>query len=100
MTRQPATIVGCRAGHSGWRRSTSASFVRPRTEMSREVGMSAKSQIPASAAFEIVAWGAQFRDRIAIVVPASPQAIFQALHEVRLSDMKLAWWLGELRYLP
>ena len=38
-----------------------------------------------------IARGAQFRDRIAIVVKASPEAIFQALHEVALRDMKFAW---------
>jgi hypothetical protein len=56
--------------------------------------------IPNSPDFETLAGRAQFRDRIAIPVSASPDAIFQALHEVSLSDMKLAWILGELRYLP
>jgi hypothetical protein len=61
--------------------------------------MTRRSAVPASPAFEAVAQGAQFRDLIAIVVNASPEAIFQALHEVTLRDMKLAWLVGELRYL-
>ena len=62
--------------------------------------MTRPSAVPASPAFDGIARGAQVRDRIAIVVQAPPAAIFQALHEVALRDMKLAWALGELRYLP
>ena len=62
--------------------------------------MTRLSAVPASPAFDGIARGARFRDRIAIVVQAPPAAIFQALHEVALRDMKLAWALGEFRYLP
>lgn len=44
--------------------------------------------------------GAQFRDQIAIVARAPAPALFRALFQVSLEDMRLAWWLGELRYLP
>ena len=59
-----------------------------------------RSPVPVSPAFEAIAWGAQFRDRIAIVVQAPPEGIFRALHTVTPRDMTLAWMLGELRYLP
>ena len=62
--------------------------------------MTHRSPVPPSPAFEDIARGAQFRDQIAIVVQAPPEAIFQALHEVALRDMKIAWALGEIRYLP
>jgi hypothetical protein len=62
--------------------------------------MARRPAVPASPAFDAIARGAQFRDLIAVVVKASPDVIFQALHEVTLRDMKLAWLLGELRYLP
>jgi hypothetical protein len=69
-------------------------------EESCEVCMSRRSRIPASPLFEAAAHRAQFRDRVAIVVRASPEAIFRALRDVTLPDMKLAWLLGEIRYLP
>ena len=62
--------------------------------------MSGRSSIRASPAFDAVAHGAQSRDQVAVVVRASPEAILRALREVRLADMKLAWPLGEIRYLP
>ena len=62
--------------------------------------MTRRSPVPPSPAFEATARGAQFRDRIAVVVKAPPEAIFQALQDVTLRDMKFAWLLGELRYLP
>ena len=53
-----------------------------------------------SPAFEALAGATQFRDRIAVNVAATPDEIFEALRAVTLHDMKLAWLLGELRYLP
>ncbi len=59
-----------------------------------------RAPVSVSPAFEAVARDARFHDLIAVPVKASPEAIFQALHEITLRDMKLAWFLGELRYLP
>jgi hypothetical protein len=62
--------------------------------------MPRSAEIPASAAFDATARGAQFRDLIAIPTTASPESLFQSLREISLPDMKLAWLLGEMRYLP
>ena len=62
--------------------------------------MTRRLPVPASPAFDAFAGAVQFRDRIAVVVQAPPERIFQALQEVTLRDMKLAWLLGELRYIP
>jgi len=62
--------------------------------------MTHRSAVPVSPVFDGIAGGARFRDRIAVVVQAPPAAIFRALHEVTLRDMKLAWALGEVRNLP
>jgi hypothetical protein len=62
--------------------------------------MSHRLSIPASLTFQALTGGAHFRDRIAVRVQATPEAIFQALETVTLADMPLAWLLGELRYLP
>jgi membrane protease YdiL (CAAX protease family) len=62
--------------------------------------MMRRSPVPPSPAFDAIARDTPFRDRIAVVVKAPPETIFRALHDVRLRDMKLAWLLGELRYLP
>jgi hypothetical protein len=62
--------------------------------------MMRRSPVPPSPAFDATARDVAFRDRIAVVVKAPPEAIFRALNEVTLRDMKFAWLLGELRYLP
>jgi hypothetical protein len=62
--------------------------------------MTRRSPVPPSPAFDATARGAHFRDRISVVVKAPPEPIFQALFKVTLRDMKIAWLLGELRYLP
>lgn len=53
-----------------------------------------------SSRFDAIARGSRFRDCMAVTTRAAPERIFQALREVTLRDMKLAWLLGELRYLP
>src|SRR5262245_21680909 len=53
-----------------------------------------------SPAFEALVGTTQFRDRIAVRVTAEPVEIFEALRTVTLHDMRLAWLLGEVRYLP
>jgi hypothetical protein len=60
----------------------------------------ARLPVSRSAAFDALSAGAQFRDQIAIVAHATPAAIFRALFHVSPEDMRLAWWLGEIRYLP
>jgi len=57
-------------------------------------------EISHSPEFERLVGKTPFRDRVAIRVHAAPDRIFDALRAVSLHDMKLAWWLGELRYLP
>lgn len=44
-----------------------------------------RSPVPVSPAFDVLARGAQFRDRIAVVATATPERIFQAVHLVRRS---------------
>jgi hypothetical protein len=62
--------------------------------------MSHRLPIPKSLAFQALTAGARFRDRVAVRVHATPEAVFAALRRVTLADMPLAWLLGELRYLP
>ncbi|MCA9664961.1 MAG: hypothetical protein KC503_05210 [Myxococcales bacterium] len=51
--------------------------------------------------FEALAHDAQFRDRIALPVRGVDRgALLPALQRVSLADMKLAWAIGGLRYLP
>ena len=63
-------------------------------------GLDHAAGIADSRAFETLASGAQFRDRIAIRASASPEAIFRAVRDVTLGDMPLARTVGEIRYLP
>jgi hypothetical protein len=62
--------------------------------------VASRSGLSRSPAFEALVGTTQFRDRIAVRVKASPDETFEALRTVTLHDMKLAWLLGELRYLP
>jgi hypothetical protein len=62
--------------------------------------MRSRLPIPPSRTFNRIAGDTRFRDRIAVIVNATPDAIFKAVREVTVRDMKLAWLLGEIRYLP
>lgn len=62
--------------------------------------MAGRFPIPHSRVFDAIARDAPFRDTIAVVAHATPEAIFDALRAVTVRDMKIAWLLGELRYLP
>jgi hypothetical protein len=62
--------------------------------------VSARQRFSASPTFDTLAGDTPFRDRIAVRVRATPSDIFEAFRAVTLHDMKLAWVLGELRYLP
>ena len=62
--------------------------------------MAPHSGISRSTSFDALVGTSPFRDRIAVRINASPDEIFEALRTVTLHDMKLAWLLGELRYLP
>ena len=42
----------------------------------------------------------EFRDTVSLEIDAQPRRVLRALRDLRLSDMRLAWLLGELRYLP
>jgi hypothetical protein len=54
--------------------------------------MTRRSPVPSSPALEATARGANFRDRIAIVVKASPEAIFRALHEFHFGNADKSLW--------
>jgi hypothetical protein len=56
--------------------------------------------LPRSLPFDAIVGATPFRDLVAVRVNAAPRAIFRALHDVTLSEMKPAWLLGEIRYLP
>lgn len=42
----------------------------------------------------------EYRDSVSLEIDAEPARIMRATRELRLRDMRLAWLLGELRYLP
>ena len=62
--------------------------------------MTPRRPVRSSRAFDVIARCTRYRHRTAILVSASPDVIFEALRAVTLRDMKIAWLLGELRYLP
>ena len=62
--------------------------------------MAHRQAVPVSPTFEVIARGAGSATGLRSWCGASPDRIFKALREVTLRDMKLAWLLGELRYLP
>jgi hypothetical protein len=53
-----------------------------------------------SPTFAQLTQGAQFRGRVQVRVSAPPAQIFEAFRAVTVNDMKVAWLLGEIRYLP
>jgi hypothetical protein len=42
----------------------------------------------------------EFHDTICLEIPAEPAPIMRAIRELRLRDMRVAWLLGAIRYLP
>lgn len=43
---------------------------------------------------------AEFRDTISVTVDAPPARVLRAVRRLSLHEMPVAWFLGELRYLP
>jgi len=42
----------------------------------------------------------QFQDSVSVEVAADPRRVMRAVRDLRLRDMRVAWLLGEARYLP